>query len=214
MKDKFPIPIIEELLDELGGSKYFSKVDLRSGYHHIRMTEKEIDKITFRSHNSHYEFVVISFCLTNAPSTFQSLMNKIFQPYLMKFIPLFFDDILIYSPSWHEHLIHIQAAFDVLQKHSLFVKLGKCSFGKTKVEYLGHIIIQKGVTTYPSKVHVMRDWPTPQNLKELRGFLGLTDYYRRFFKGYGILARPLTDLLKRDKFGWTKEAVVDFQELK
>lgn len=214
VKDKFPIPVIEELLDELGNAKLFSKLDLRSGYHQIRMCSDDIEKIAFRSHHGHYEFVVIPFGLTNAPSTFQSLMNHIFQSYLRKFILVFFDDILIYSPSWSVHLCHLETAFQVLKTHRLLVKMSKYSFGETKVEYLGHIIGQGSVSADPKKLEAMVQWLCPKTLKELRGFLGLTGYYRKFIRGYGMIARPLYDLLKKGTYHWNEKAEQAFCALK
>ena len=141
-------------------------------------------------------------------------MNHIFEPFLRKFILIFFDDILIYSPTYTQHLEHLGTALELLRKNILFAKSGKCSFGETQVEYLGHIISAKGVSTDPKKVAAMQEWPTPKTIKELRGFLGLTGYYRRFIHKQGIICKPLTSLLKKNSFHWSEEAQVAFEELK
>jgi hypothetical protein len=202
---------VDELLDELCGAQYFSKSDLVTTkfWSRQKIGTKLPSELTRVS-----EWLVMPFGLSNAPASFQSLMNHIFQAQLRKSILVFFKDILVYSPTWSTHLTYLSEVLTLMHHHSLFAKLSKCCFGFTTVDYLGHTISSQGVHMDRSKVKAVLDWLVPQTLKQLRGFLGLSGYYRRFIRNYAFIAAPLTTLLKKDAFGWTPTAATAFDSLK
>ncbi|XP_066316099.1 uncharacterized protein [Miscanthus floridulus] len=199
-KDKFPIPVVDELLDGLHGAKFFTKLDLRSGYHQVQMRPADVEKTAFRTHHGHFEFLVTPFGLSNAPATFQVLMNDVLRPFLRRFVLVFFNDILIYSLSWTEHLRHMGLVFTALRAHDLFLKRSKCSFGALSVTCLGHVISADGFAMDSDKVAAVASWPTPRSPRGVRGFLGLAGYYRKFIRDFGSIAAPLTRLLRKEAF--------------
>lgn len=172
IKNKFPIPVLEELVDELHGSRVFSKVDLRSSYHQLRMHADDIYKTAFKTHTGHYEFLVMPFGLTNAPATFQNWMNQVFRSLLRKCVLIFFDDILIYSKTLTEHCTHLKSVFHILRQNKMYAKSSKCMFAASEIEYLGHFISEKGIETDPKKIEAVVKWPVPTSVKCLRSFLG------------------------------------------
>jgi len=215
IKNKFLLPIIEELFEELVGASWFTTLDLRFGFHQILIVPEDQHKTAFQTHSGHYEYKVMPYGLTGAPATFQAIMNHILAPLLRKCVVVFIDDILIYSKSQAEHLQHIKMVFDILQEHQFKVRLSKCSFAQQQLKYLGHIISGEGVATDPSKIKDDQQWPTPTSVKELRGFLGLDGYYRRFVRHFGMIAKPLTELLKKGQlFVWTEQHELAFSTLK
>ncbi|XP_026399186.1 uncharacterized protein LOC113295041 [Papaver somniferum] len=214
VNDRFLIPVVDELIDEMNGAIIFSKVDMRFGFHQIRLFDADIHKTAFIMHDGHYEFLVMPFGLSNAPATFQSLMNDVFRPYLRKFVLVFFDDILIYSKSLAEHLKHLKIVFELLRTDKLFLKKYKCDFAKTSIGYLGHTVSAEGVAVEEDKISTIKNWPIPSTIKDLRGFLGLACYYREFVRDYGKICVPLTKLLKQDAFKWPEQATYAFNQLK
>jgi hypothetical protein len=215
VKNRYPLPRIDEMLDRLEGASVFSKLDLQSGYWQIRIKEEDIPKTAFRTRYGHYEWKVLPFGLTNAPATFQSLMNSILRPYLDKFVVVYLDDILVFSRSPEEHEQHLQLVLEALEKAELYVGLSKCSFGCSQVHFLGHVVSADGVKPDPAKVAAVQEWPVPKSVRDVRSFLGLTGYYRRFIRHYAHTALPLTELTKGDSvWRWGQQQQSAFDSLK
>ena len=180
VKNKYPLPRIDDLFDQLRGATVFSKIDLRSGYHQIPIEEKDIEKTAFRTRYGHYEFTVMPFGLSNAPARFMDLMNRIFSQQLDKSVVVFIDDILVYSKTKEEHAEHLRQVMDLMRQHKLYAKFSKCEFWLEKVSFLGHVISAEGVSVDPSKIYAVDSWQRPKTVSEIRSFLGLAGYYRRF----------------------------------
>ncbi|KAF5781372.1 putative nucleotidyltransferase, Ribonuclease H [Helianthus annuus] len=215
VKNRYPLPRIDDLFNQLQGSSYYSKIDLRSGYHQLRVRDEDVSKTAFRTRYGHYEFLVMPFGLTNAPAVFMDLMNRVCKPYLDKFVIVFIDDILIYSKSQEEHEQHLRLILELLRKEQLYAKFSKCDFWLREVHFLGHVVNKDGIHVDPSKVDSIRNWPTPRTPTEIRQFLGLAGYYRRFIKDFSKIAQPLTLLTQKGvTYRWGNTQETAFQHLK
>ncbi|KAH0743176.1 hypothetical protein KY290_031169 [Solanum tuberosum] len=215
INNKYPLPRIDDLFDQLQGASFFSKIDLRSGYHQLRVRGCAIPKTAFRTLYGHFDFVVMSFGLTNATAAFMDLMNRVFRHYLDMFVIVFINDILIYSISEEEHMDHLRIVFQILKDHQLYAKFSKCEFWLKSVAFLGHIVSGVGIEVDPKKTKAVKGWPRPLTLTDIKSFLGLAGYYRRFVEGFSSIDSPLTALTqKKAKFVWSKACEKSFQELK
>lgn len=215
LKRAYPLPIIEELLDELAGSAWFSKLDLRAGYHQIGLLEEDEMKTAFTTHQGHFQFRVLPYGVAGGPPTFQGAMNILMHPLLRHGVLVFMDDILVHTKTMSEHLVLLRQVLQRLQEHDLRVKLSKCAFAQQEISYLGHKISKDGVATLDEHIKAVQTWEQPTTVKQLRGFLGLAGYYRKFVRNFGILARPLNDLLRKNTlFVWTPTTEAAFQALK
>jgi hypothetical protein len=207
IKNKYPLPRIDVLFDQLVGAKVFSKIDLRSGYHQIKIRASDIPKIAFSTRYGLYEFLVMSFGLTNAPAYFMYLMNSVFMPELDKFVVVFIDDILVYSKNEEEHVGHLHVVLQRLREHRLYSKMSKCDFWLKENKFLGHTISQASIAVDPYKVQEVMNWKPPTTVRQIRSFLGLAGYYRRFIMDFSRIAKPITELLKKEaKFVWVRSA--------
>ncbi|KAL0285761.1 UNVERIFIED_CONTAM: Retrovirus-related Pol polyprotein from transposon, partial [Sesamum radiatum] len=197
VKNKYPLPRIDELFDQLKGAQVFSIIDLRSGYHQLRIKAEDIAKSAFRTRYGHYEFVVMPFGLTNAPAAFMDLMNRVFKPYLNRFVVVFIDDILVYSASDKMNEEHLRVVLQTLREKQLFAKFSECEFWLESVAFLGHVLTKEGISVDPRKVEAIVDWPKPTSVTEIRSFLGLAGYYRKFVEGFSNVALPLNRMTQK-----------------
>ncbi|GJQ91826.1 putative nucleotidyltransferase, ribonuclease H [Tanacetum coccineum] len=215
VKNRYPLPRIDDLFDQLQGSSVYSKIDLRSGYHQLRVRDEDIPKTAFRTRYGHYEFQVMPFGLTNAPAVFMDLMNRVCKPYLDKFVIVFIDDILIYSRNKEEHADHLRIILELLKKEKLYAKFSKCDFWISIVQFLGHVIDSQGIHVDPAKIEAVKNWASPTTPTEVRQFLGLAGYYQRFIKDFSKIAKPLTELTQKNKkYIWGEDQESAFQLLK
>ncbi|GJZ60632.1 putative reverse transcriptase domain-containing protein [Tanacetum coccineum] len=215
VKNRYPLPRINDLFDQLRGSGVYSKIDLRSGYHQLRVREEDIPKTAFRTRCSHYEFQVMPFGLTNAPTVFMDLMNRVCKPYLDKFMIVFIDDILINSKSKQEHEDHLKLILEFLKNEELYAKFSKYEFWIPKVQFLDYVIDSQGIRVDPAKIESIKDWASPKTPTEIGQFLGLAGYYRRFIEGFSKIAKSMTKLTqKKVKFDWDDKEEKGFQLLK
>ncbi|GKB16830.1 putative reverse transcriptase domain-containing protein [Tanacetum coccineum] len=215
VKNRYPLSRIDDLFNQLQGARYFSKIDLRSGYHQLRVHEDDIPKTAFQTRYLHFEFTVMPFGLTNVPTIFMDLMNQVCKPYLDKFVIIFIDDILIYSKTKKDHEVHLRLMLELLTKEKLYTKFSKCEFWLKEVHFLGHVANQSGIHVDPGKIEAVKNWKAPTTPSEVRSFIGLAGYYRRFITNFSKIAKPLTSLTqKNQKYEWGEEQEAAFQTLK
>ncbi|GJV55070.1 putative reverse transcriptase domain-containing protein, partial [Tanacetum coccineum] len=215
VKNRYPLLRIDDLFDQLQGSSIYSKIDLRSSYHQLRVREQDIPKMAFRTRYGHYEFQVMPFGLTNAPAVFMDLMNRVSKPYLDKFVIVFIDDILIYSKDKKEHEEHLKAILKLLKKEMLYAKFSKCEFWILKVQFLSHVIDSRGIHVDPTNIESIKDWASPKTPMKICQFLGLAGYYRRFIEGFLKIAKSMTKLTQKGiKFNWGEKEENAFQLIK
>ncbi|XP_057985426.1 uncharacterized protein LOC110653506 [Hevea brasiliensis] len=215
VKNKYPIPHISDLFDRLGAARWFSKLDLRSGYYQVRIAKGDEPKMACVTRYGAYEFRIMPFGLTNAPATFCTLMNQVYHQFFDHFVVVYLDDIVVYSRTLDEHLNHLRLVFQELRKHHLFVKKEKCEFAQEEVAFRGHVVGHGQIKMDGAKVRAIEEWEPPKRVPELRSFLGLANYYRRFIPGYSHVAAPLTDLLRKDgPWKWDERVQESFDKLK
>jgi hypothetical protein len=197
IKNKYHLPRIEDLFDQMRGARVFSKIDLRSGYHQMMIKPYDIPKTTFSTRYGLYEFAVMSFGLTNAPTYLLNLMNKVFMEYLDRFVVVFIDDILVYSKNDNDHEEQLRMVLQKLRDNQLYGKFSKCEFWLDEIPFLGHIISKGGISVDPAKVTAIVGWKIPSSVTKVQSFLGLASYYRRFIEGFSKIAKPMTSLLEK-----------------
>lgn len=215
VKNRYPLPLIQETLMRLQKAKWYTKLDLRGAYNLLRIAEGEEWKTAFRTRYGHFEYTVMPFGLTNAPASFQHFINDTLREFLDDFVNAYIDDILIYSETYEENVRHTRKVLQALKDAGLHLKPEKCEFHVRTVKYLGIILTPDGIQMDPAKVETVKDWPVPQHLKDVQAFLGFANYYRRFIFGYSKKVTPMTALTRKDTpFVWSKECQKAFEELK
>jgi hypothetical protein len=214
-KDAHPLPRIDDIFDALRGAKYFSTLDLASGYHQVSVAKEDQEKTGFVTPWGHYEYTVMPFGLCNAPATFQRLMALVFSGLVGLDCLIYLDDIIIFGPNFEVHLLRLEKVLARLQEHNLKIKLSKCKFGLPSVKFLGHKVSPEGIGVDEDKVKTIQDWKYPQNVSEMRSFLGLASYYRRFIQDFGIISSFLTRMLENNRpFAWDDEGKESFNKLR
>jgi hypothetical protein len=215
IKNQYLLPKIDDFFDKIKGTMVFLKIDLRSGYHQLRIKEEDIPKIAFKTRFGHYKFIVLLFGLTNTPGIFMNLMNGVLREYLEKFVQVFIDDILIYSQTMEEHEKHLRLVLQCLREHKLYGKLSKFSFYQSRIHYLRYVISGEGIVVDLAKVEAIMEWPVSTNVLELRSLMGLAGYYRQFVEGFSKIENLITELQKKNKKCiWTKKCAKSFRRLK